>query len=468
MSYSIIRVQKMNGQAIKGIQIHNQREKESQTNPDIREADNHLNYDLIHGTKKLDYKKEIDKVISENVKSEKKIRKDAVRLSEFLITSDSAFFNNLSPDEQKRYFETAKDFIADRYGEQNVIYATVHNDESTPHMHVGLVPVTEDGRLSAKDVFGNRMQFVKLQDAFNAHVKAHGFDLERGLSSSKKHVEMAKFKELTAYEAEKEAIEKYEQALSNIKAIDEKTKTVEDLPEPTKMIGRVMMKNEDYEILFNHAKYGAVAEVEVVDLQQKLAEKQEEIVQLKTEMKEGQNELRKNYISIDYRNEKIQDNLETLANEKANQRVQKIFEKHDTVKKLTSMEVNYNKLETDYRQIKKENEQLKFAQKSFLREEAILNVTISENEKEIDSLKKENGSLHEQIKTMQHDFDVWKERLVDVLHRQFAKIKTLLRVNNIEPHHIKFLEEKKEKIVSDSLKEIEKPKVKAKTQEMEM
>ena len=41
MSYSIIRVQKMNGQAIKGIQIHNQREKESETNPDIRKEDMH-------------------------------------------------------------------------------------------------------------------------------------------------------------------------------------------------------------------------------------------------------------------------------------------------------------------------------------------------------------------------------------------------------------------------------------------
>ncbi|WP_434780990.1 plasmid recombination protein [Bacillus subtilis] len=26
-------------------------------------------------------------------------------------------------------------------------------DEATPHMHVGIVPITEDGRLSAKDFF---------------------------------------------------------------------------------------------------------------------------------------------------------------------------------------------------------------------------------------------------------------------------------------------------------------------------
>ena len=38
-------------------------------------------------------------------------------------------------------------------GIENVINATVHMDEATPHMHLGIVPVTEDGRLSAKDIF---------------------------------------------------------------------------------------------------------------------------------------------------------------------------------------------------------------------------------------------------------------------------------------------------------------------------
>lgn len=91
MSYSIIRMQKMKSTAIKGIQFHNQRERESETNPDINKADSHLNYDLINGQKKIDYNEKINMVIEENVTSGKKIRKDAVRLAEFLITSDKEF-----------------------------------------------------------------------------------------------------------------------------------------------------------------------------------------------------------------------------------------------------------------------------------------------------------------------------------------------------------------------------------------
>ncbi|MGV3267681.1 MobV family relaxase, partial [Cytobacillus pseudoceanisediminis] len=197
MSYSIIRMQKMKSTAIKGIQFHNQREKESETNPDINKADSHLNYDLINGQRQIDYTDKINQVIEDNVTSGKKIRKDAVRLAEFLITSDKEFFEKISPKEQKRYFETAHEFLADRYGEKNLIYATVHHDEKTPHMHVGFVPVTEDGRLSAKDFFGQKKQLVSLQDDFNDYLKQNDFDLERGVSSSRKHVETAKYKAMT-------------------------------------------------------------------------------------------------------------------------------------------------------------------------------------------------------------------------------------------------------------------------------
>ena len=457
MSYSIIRVQKMNGQAIKGIQIHNQREKKSETNPDIREADQHLNYDLINGTKKLDYRKEIDKVISENVKSEKKIRKDAVLVSEFLITSDTDFFDKLSPEEQKRYFETAKDFIADRYGQQNVIYATVHNDEKTPHMHVGIVPVTEDGRLSAKEVIGNRMQLVKLQDAFNAHVKTHGFDLERGLSrSGRKHLDMPKFKQATAFEAEKEATAKYEQTISKIKDIGEKTKAVEDIPDPTRMMGRVMVKSEDYDTLLHYAANGAVAEVEVMDLQRKLTEKQKEVVQLKSEMKEGQEELRKKYFGIEYRNGEIRANLEEHALERADEVLQKV----DMVEKYNQLVVKSNQLRDNYAIVYAENKQLKTENKG-------LSQDITNLKDENDSLEEKNGALQKQIQSMQQEFIAFKERAVLALQRQFGRVKDLLRGMKVEPGKMETIERFEEKIVSASVREIEKPKQPQKTMEME-
>ncbi len=46
--------------------------------------------------------------------------------------------------------------LEQEYEKGNLLYATVHLDEKTPHMHYGVVPITTDGRLSAKEVVGNK------------------------------------------------------------------------------------------------------------------------------------------------------------------------------------------------------------------------------------------------------------------------------------------------------------------------
>lgn len=214
---------------VKGIQIHNQREKESHTNLDIEKEQSHLNYDL-HNDQYIDYLRTVKEKIEQNVETNRAIRKDAVVMCEFVVTSDRGFFECLSkenPDSQKEFFEEAYSFLKERYGEHNIVHAAVHLDEKTPHMHVGMVPVTEEKKLSAKQIF-NRKELVSLQDDFHAHMVEKGFDLERGVSSNKKHIETARFKALTAKEEvqvlegtllekelEKQQIEKSMQQMKN-------------------------------------------------------------------------------------------------------------------------------------------------------------------------------------------------------------------------------------------------------------
>ncbi|PGW55485.1 MobV family relaxase [Bacillus thuringiensis] len=208
MSYAICRMQKFKMRDVKGIQIHNQREKESHTNYDIESERTHLNYDL-HNDGHIDYLKTVKDKIEQNVETNRVIRKDAVVMCEFVVTSDREFFDVLDmvdPAQQKVFFKEAYSFLKNRYGEQNIIHAAVHLDEKTPHMHVGMVPVTEENKLSAKQIF-NRKELVSLQDDFHAHMVEKGFYLERGVSSDKKHVEMRKFKAMTAKE-EINALEK--------------------------------------------------------------------------------------------------------------------------------------------------------------------------------------------------------------------------------------------------------------------
>ena len=71
----------------------------------------------------------------------------------------------------------------------------VHLDESTPHMHLGLVPM-QNGKLSSKSLFGSRDQLKEIQEAFPRYLNEHGYNLQRGESDSKKkHLETAEFKE---------------------------------------------------------------------------------------------------------------------------------------------------------------------------------------------------------------------------------------------------------------------------------
>lgn len=196
MSFTILHMQKLKQPAIKGIQIHNQREKESQTNPDIDESKADLNYDLVNETN-IDYNEKINGMIEDGLTTGKAVRKDAVKVASFLVTSDREFFDNLSESEEKKFFSEAYEFFCEKYGKENIAYSMVHKDEKTPHMHVGFVPLTEDGRLSAKDFFGKKQQLVQLQDNFHQHMSEAGFDLERGVSSDRKHIEMQRLKALT-------------------------------------------------------------------------------------------------------------------------------------------------------------------------------------------------------------------------------------------------------------------------------
>lgn len=95
---------------VKGIQIHNQREKESHTNPDIEKEQSHLNYDL-HNDQYIDYLRTVKEKIEQNVETNRAIRKDAVVMCEFIVTSDRDFFERLSEDNPEYQKEFLKKHI---------------------------------------------------------------------------------------------------------------------------------------------------------------------------------------------------------------------------------------------------------------------------------------------------------------------------------------------------------------------
>jgi hypothetical protein len=235
MSYSICRVQKIKSGGVTGIQDHDERNHSvSHTNPDIDWSKGHLNVSLIPRNEAFltSVKKRIGKLDLKRA-----VRKDATVMMQALFTSDSEFFKAMDREEQLEFFEKSFDFVKDRYGEENLISATIHFDEKTPHMHVNFVPVIE-GRLSAKDLFAPS-DLRRLQDDYNRFVKENGYDLKRGeMQERKKNLGVAEYKLETKYrelKQKQQELEKLEEIDRRVDLDPEKgklvysTKEVDDL-----------------------------------------------------------------------------------------------------------------------------------------------------------------------------------------------------------------------------------------------
>jgi hypothetical protein len=145
-------------------QRHNEREKESYTNPDIVPERSNFN---IHFKKPADdYEKMFSQMEADKVISTRGLKKDANLYGELIFDVNSAYFHNHGG------YEFAKQFYADAYkaaveivgGEQYILSAVMHADERNRamsealnqdvfhyHMHVVYIPVVEKQILCRSD-----------------------------------------------------------------------------------------------------------------------------------------------------------------------------------------------------------------------------------------------------------------------------------------------------------------------------
>ena len=203
---------------IVGIERENERNEnyKSTRNPQIDKSRTHLNYHTIPFEKK--YLSFIDERIK-RLSPKRKIKDDAVLITSFILGSDKEFFDRITAEQQKQFFADCTDFFSERYGKENVVSAVVHLDESTPHLHFNLMPVT-GGRLCAKILF-DRTALRDLQtDFYEAVGKKYG--LKRGKEgSTAKHLDTVAFKTKKMTEAAEEKIREAEEAQVAAKPVKE-------------------------------------------------------------------------------------------------------------------------------------------------------------------------------------------------------------------------------------------------------
>lgn len=255
MSYAIMRLEKRNSKNIVGMFRHNERKIENHSNVDINKELSHLNYQLIDCES---YSEKINREIEERYKVNKSIRKDAVLCVEVLFTSDKEFFDKLTPEEERKYFEKSVEFLKEQFGEKNVVFATVHKDETTPHLHAGFIPMTDDGRLNYKNFVNGREGLIKLQNEYFKKMVEIFPELERGKNAEEtraKHIANQEYKiqqkETILKEKEKTVMVKIEELEKNSIELEEKKNKIKKLKEKLDVEEEKFYRIDD---ILNHVK----------------------------------------------------------------------------------------------------------------------------------------------------------------------------------------------------------------------
>ena len=255
--YAILRVQKCKGAAIGAMQYHNDREPGKHTNPDIDQTRTRLNREMCSHA---DYEGEIQARIDEGYSGTRKVRKDAVRLVEGIVTASPEFFEGASDEKVREFFDDAYKFCREEFGESNMVHFTVHMDEETPHAHFGFVPL-RDGKLSWKEFFPNKMALGEMQDRFYGRVGAL-YGLSRGEKRgdgepAKRHKSVAEYKaENRRIQVElEEKTEQLESVKAKIVTTTNELKTAQDTAEKAKkQCDEYKAKVEDYAARFKRIK----------------------------------------------------------------------------------------------------------------------------------------------------------------------------------------------------------------------
>ena len=204
--YAILRFAKHKGNPARPLEAHHERQKEKYaSNPDIDTAKSKYNFHIVKPEGR--YYHFIQSRIEQ---AGCRTRKDSTRFVDTLITASPEFFKGKPPKEVQAFFQRAADFLIQRVGRENIVSAVVHMDEKTPHLHLTFVPLTEDNRLCAKEILGNRASLSRWQDDFHAYMVEKYPDLERGesaLKTGRKHIPTRLFKQAVSLSKQVKTIE---------------------------------------------------------------------------------------------------------------------------------------------------------------------------------------------------------------------------------------------------------------------
>lgn len=176
-NFAVFRIHKL--KRLGGIGSHIDR-KHTPANADPSKTQ--LNEELLDDKAQVTLQEAVEERIRKGYKAGKGIRKDAVKALGIILSGSHERMRAIEDD--KQLFEEWKQknyrFMCSEFGVKNLVRFTIHRDEKTPHIHCVVVPLTQDGRLSAKDLMGGKMILQDYQDRYSQAMAC--FDLHRGIA----------------------------------------------------------------------------------------------------------------------------------------------------------------------------------------------------------------------------------------------------------------------------------------------
>lgn len=171
--FAIMRVGKLkSGGGVKGMLKHNFRDIDTPNAKEtLTENNEHLGAQSVEEGMRI-----YDELLPD------KVRKNAVHALDYMITTSK----EASPEAKEMAMTEAYNWIAEKHGKENIIMASKHRDETTPHIHIMVMPLDDRGKLNARHfVGGTKHKLSELQDEYYNKLKEKNVDLDRGIRGSR-------------------------------------------------------------------------------------------------------------------------------------------------------------------------------------------------------------------------------------------------------------------------------------------
>ena len=365
-------------------------------NHDTRKLDNHSNecivkersvdnYNLHKGDPLENYNARLEQIKVLN-------RKDVNTLGELCITLPKELVNE-PKNAQEEFFKSCYSFAKQDYGEKNLVSAIVHNDETTPHIHIKFIPVVEDKKTGQEKCSMKekcpREYYQKLHERLKEHTER---ELKRELSivngetienKSIKELKQQITKNLDAnIQNQKEQIKKELEREKEI--FKNNTKKLENVLEPTKkeiLSGKQFIDYEEY----------VRAKKQVATEREYLKEKQDKILDLK----------KSNLTLQDKYHNLLVDSQDLLNNNKYLKKENKKLKTRKGVKEIIDENTN---LKAQVKELKTTNQNLVIENAELRNNNNKLSNELQESNRIVEWYRKSFGRFRDTMANYLHDY----------------------------------------------------------------